>query len=352
MTVLADEEQALVGTIGITGMSAPGTSLAGIVGVYFDRHRTAEQGFIRNHALQLGKRPFGVGRIGFPLLQTGLFAFLAFRSFSNVCQMFQADHGLWVLCHDAFGDDVIGVLLQPSLSSTDVHQTACGGTSAFFLKTLSQSRIMVRFGNDVLAAMEGAFPFGSRGDSKIADSHIDANDFFVALRCRQLSRYPERHEQVELLVWLVIPQLCRTNLCPLLNECDMLLIARIGDNDASLKGQDTHLSLCFEGKIFAVLVGQGGGNVPGWMVQSLVSLLRSSSLAVLCILLDFLPEGLIGSTNLPGHRAGHLGGEMKTGTDKVIGSILQSDFIAHLAVCVSILTHKIEGVPVRQLRDT
>jgi hypothetical protein len=132
MTVLADEEQALVGTIGITGMSAHGTSLACIVGVYFDRHRTVQQGFIGNHAVQLSKRPFGVGRIGFPLLQTGLFAFLAFRSFANVCQIFQSDHAGRVLFHDAFGDHVIGVLLQPSLSSTDLYQTACCGTSAFF----------------------------------------------------------------------------------------------------------------------------------------------------------------------------------------------------------------------------
>src|SRR5258708_33994158 len=109
MTVLADEEQALVGTIGITGMSAPGTSLAGIVGVYFDRHRTAEQGFIRNHALQLGKRPFGVGRIGFPLLQTGLFAFLAFRSFSNACQVFQSDHAGRAFCLGVLARDVLDV---------------------------------------------------------------------------------------------------------------------------------------------------------------------------------------------------------------------------------------------------
>ena len=115
MTVLADEEQALVGTIGITGMSAPWTSLACIVCVYFDRHRTVQEGFIGNHAVQLSKRPFGVGRIGFPLLQIGLFAFLAFRSFANVCQIFHSDHAGRVLFHDAFGDHVIGVLLQPSL---------------------------------------------------------------------------------------------------------------------------------------------------------------------------------------------------------------------------------------------
>ncbi len=102
---------------------------------------------------------------------------------------------------------------------------------------------MVRFGNDFLAGMEGAFLFGSRGDSKIAYSHIYTNDSFVALRYRLCSLYRKRYEQVELLVWLVIPQLCRTDLGPMLNECNMVLIARIGDNDTSLKGQDTHMLL-------------------------------------------------------------------------------------------------------------
>ena len=132
MTVLADEEQALVGTIGITGISAHWTSLACIVGVYFDRHRTVQESFIRNHAVQLSKRPFGVGRIGFPLLQTGLFAFLAFRSFSNICQIFQSDHAGRMLFHDAFGDYVIGVLLQPSLSPTDCTKRCVAERVPFF----------------------------------------------------------------------------------------------------------------------------------------------------------------------------------------------------------------------------
>ncbi len=99
-------------------------------------------------AVQFGKGPLGVGCIGFPLLLTGLFAFAPLRSLSNICQILQPDQAVGVLCHDAFGNDMIGVLLQPSLSSTDRHQTAGSGTSAFFLKTLSQSCVMVGFGSD------------------------------------------------------------------------------------------------------------------------------------------------------------------------------------------------------------
>ena len=119
MTVLADEEQALVGTIGITGMSAHWTSLACIVGVYFDRHRTVQEGFIGNHAVQFSKGPFGIGGIGFSLLLARLLATLAFRPCSDILQVFQSNQTVWVLGDDVFGDDMIGVLLQPSLSSTD-----------------------------------------------------------------------------------------------------------------------------------------------------------------------------------------------------------------------------------------
>src|SRR5437899_3223351 len=43
---------------------------------------------------------------------------------------------------------------------------------------------------------------------------------------------------------------------------------------------------------------------------------------------------------------------MKTRPDFVVRSILQSDLIAHVAVCVSILAHKIESVTIGQLRRT
>ncbi len=55
MTVLTDEEQARLRTIGITGMSTHRASLARIVGVYLDGHACVQEGFVGNHALQQRK---------------------------------------------------------------------------------------------------------------------------------------------------------------------------------------------------------------------------------------------------------------------------------------------------------
>ncbi len=134
MTVLTDEQQAFVRTISIRGMSTHRAGFARVVGVYLDRHRRVQEGFVGNHTLQLSETPFGIGCIGLPLLPGGLLAFLALRSFTNVCQVLQADEAVWVLIYDAFGDHMIGVLLQPSLSSTNHRQTAGSGTSAFLYR--------------------------------------------------------------------------------------------------------------------------------------------------------------------------------------------------------------------------
>ena len=55
MALLADEEQALVGTISISSMSTHWAGFAGVVGVYFDRHRPLQEGFVGNIAMQFGK---------------------------------------------------------------------------------------------------------------------------------------------------------------------------------------------------------------------------------------------------------------------------------------------------------
>src|SRR6266700_7424503 len=118
MTVLTDKQEPFVRTIGITGMTAHRAGLARVVGVNLDRHRTLQESFIGNIAVQLSKGPFGIGSIGTSLLFACSSASLAFRSFSDVFQLLQADKRMGKSCHDAFGDHMIGVLLQPSLSST------------------------------------------------------------------------------------------------------------------------------------------------------------------------------------------------------------------------------------------
>jgi len=58
MTVLTDEQQAVAGPVGLTGMSTQRARLAGIVGIHLDCHTLVQERFISNHPLQFGKRPF------------------------------------------------------------------------------------------------------------------------------------------------------------------------------------------------------------------------------------------------------------------------------------------------------
>jgi hypothetical protein len=113
MAVLTDEQQALVGPMSRAGMSTLGTRLAAVVGIDLDRHRLMQQGFIGNHALQLGKAPLGMGSIGLSLLLARRIPLLAFGSLTNIPQVFQPDQAVWVLLGNALGDDMIGVLRSP-----------------------------------------------------------------------------------------------------------------------------------------------------------------------------------------------------------------------------------------------
>jgi hypothetical protein len=78
LAVLTDEQQSFVGTISRAGMPTRGTCLAAVVGNDLDRHRLLQQGLIGDHAMQFGKAPLGVGRIGLSLLLARLFAEDAF----------------------------------------------------------------------------------------------------------------------------------------------------------------------------------------------------------------------------------------------------------------------------------
>src|SRR5690348_4297065 len=145
VTVLAHKQQPLFRSVLRAGVPTPGARLRGVVGVHFDRHALVQQGFVGNHGMQFGKGPLGVHGIGFACLWRDSFCSLAillalvcsaFGAFANICQIFQSNQAVWVLCDDAFRYDMIGVLLQPSLSSTNRYKAAGGGTSAFLLQTL------------------------------------------------------------------------------------------------------------------------------------------------------------------------------------------------------------------------
>ncbi len=110
MTLLTDEQETFVWAVFIAGMPTHRASFARVVGIHLNRQTSGKLGFIGDHALQFSKRPLGISSVRFPLL---LAPFLAFSSISDVCQMLQADQMARVLCDDAFGDTMIGVLRSP-----------------------------------------------------------------------------------------------------------------------------------------------------------------------------------------------------------------------------------------------
>src|SRR5260370_34130691 len=243
MAVLTDEQESFVGTISIRGMSTHRARLTGVMGIDLDCQRLMQERLIGNHALQLCKRPFGIGRLSFPLLAGRFLALLAFRSLTDVCQVLQPNQAVWVLCHDAFGDDMIGVLLQPSLPSTDDDESSRCGTGAFLLQTFSQSRVMVGFGNNGFARMESTLPLGGRGHRQVTHTDINPNDAPLCLWGWLCYLNFQGDEQVELLVGLVVPQLGSTKLGTMRDLGNMCIITRVGDNHTPGVRQDARLLL-------------------------------------------------------------------------------------------------------------
>src|SRR6266487_3128355 len=352
MAVLTDEEQALVRAIGITGVSTHRTSLACVVCIYLDDHRAMQQGLIRKHAVQLGKRPLGVGGIGLALLLARLFAPFARDAFSDVCQLFQADETVWVLGHDTLRDFMIGVLLQPSLPSTDGKKPSGCGTGAFLLQTLSQSRVMVGFGNNGFSSVEGKITCGGRGHSQVTDTHINTYHTGMGLRCWVCCLDFQANKQVELLAGLVIPELCGSNMSALLNKRNVGIIASVGHNDTPLQRQNTHPLRCLEAIVLAMLVSQRRRDVLRSLVKPFIAFLGDTCFAGCCILLHLRPERLVGGPDLAGHATGHLGWQMKTGTYLVVRPILQGDRVTLFAMLICIATHIVQGIAIGQLHGT
>src|SRR5437879_8464882 len=139
MTALAIKHQTMIRPVSLRSVAAMRAHLAGMICVNLDGHTAIQCGFIGYHTVQLSKGPFGIGNIGLSLLSAhflALFgAFTAWCSFSNICQLFQTNQTVWVSGYNAFGDYMIGIGFQPSLSSTDHHQTAGCSASAFVLQT-------------------------------------------------------------------------------------------------------------------------------------------------------------------------------------------------------------------------
>ena len=117
MATLTDKQQPLLRAVRLTRKATHGTCLTGKVGVHFDGQAPRQHGFIGKNPVQFGKGPCGGSRIRLALLLTRLPARTAFGVFADVGQVLQSNDAVWVLCNDALRDAVIGLQLQPSLSS-------------------------------------------------------------------------------------------------------------------------------------------------------------------------------------------------------------------------------------------
>src|SRR5258708_6177632 len=137
MATLTHEEQALLRAIVLTGMPAPGTRLAGVVGIHFHRHTACPHRLVGDVAMQFSKGPLRGVSVRSSLLLRGVLPMLALGALTDVGQVFQADDAVWVLIHNAPTDLVVGSLFQPSLPSTNDDKSSGSRPRAFVLQPLS-----------------------------------------------------------------------------------------------------------------------------------------------------------------------------------------------------------------------
>jgi hypothetical protein len=331
-TLLTDEEQARLGAIRPAGMPTDGTGLTAIVGVHFDGHTLMQEGFIGDHGVQFGKGPFAIGSISLALLLARTLALAPFGPVSNVSQVF-----------------MVGVLLQPSLSPSDHHQTAGGRTSAFFLKTLAEARVMIGLGHNGLPGMEGLFAPGASRYGQVAQTHVYPDDRCVRGARWRLYFHLQGDEHIKVFAGLIIPEFGRPDVRSVLNEGHVLVIACIGENDAPAERQDADTALCLEGIIMPKLIGQRRRNELGSLVQSLIPFPGDAYLALCRVLLQLGPQRLIDGADLPGDTSGHSGRDLEAGTELLVGPILQPNLVAHLAVRVSIAGDIVQPVTIGKL---
>ncbi len=244
---------------------------------------------------------------------------------------------------------MIGVGFQPSLSPGDHHQTAGRRASAFLLQALSQSRIMVGLGNQALPRMKTGLACGITAHGQVAHAHVYPDDARMRLRCRVGHLYRKRHQQVELLLGLVVAELGSPDGCALPNEGHVVVVACVGQDDPPGQGQDAHALVRLERVVMPQLVGQRRGDVLRRPVQSLVAFLGQPGCTKSGVLLDLRPQRLVGRSYLPRNGAGHLRRYLETGAYLAVGAVLQPDLVAHLAMFIRIGTHVVQRIAIGQL---
>src|SRR6266566_3930439 len=237
-TMLTDKQQPRLRAISRACVPTHRTGLTRVMGINLDGHTRLPESLVGNHGMHLSKGPLGRDGIGLPLLLAGLFPLPSFRSVSDIGQVLQANERVRMCARNPFTHDMVGVSFQPSLPSTDNHESPRRGTGAFLLKTLSQSCVMVGFGNDPFPGMKRLLAHGGSRYSKIADTHVYPDDRYMRGTRWLCYFYLQGDKQIELFARLVVPQFGSSDMRAMLKKAHMLLIARIREHHTTLQSQD------------------------------------------------------------------------------------------------------------------
>ena len=144
---------------------------------------------------------------------------------------------------------------------------------------------MVGFGNDTFAGMKGLLPPGGSGDCQLADPYIHTDHVGMHLGDGISDFDLKGNQQVELLLGLIIPELCCPDMSTMVKQGHMLMVACVGDHHTPVQGEDAHLVIFLQAVVPMEVVGERGGDVLGGVVQALVPLPGDARLACLGILL-------------------------------------------------------------------
>ncbi len=125
------------------------------------------------------------------------------------------------------------------------------------------------------------------------------------------------------------------------------MIARIGHKHPPVQGQDADQVSLLQAVVPMIVIGDGGGDVPGWLIQALVAFLGVACFACLSILLDLRPECLVGGAHLAGDIAGHLSRKLMDTAYLIVAIALQGSPTAHLAMRETVVAHIVQGIAVR-----
>ena len=132
----------------------------------------------------------------------------------------------------------------------------------------------------------------------------------------------------------------------------MLGIRSVGKDETPIQSQDAQVLVSFETVVLLVLISQRWGNKLRSLIQPFVAFLGQASFPGSRIALDLRPQRFVGGTHLSGNATGHLSRELEASADLLIGSRLQADFVAHLAMLKSVLAHPMsqaQGLPQARL---